>query len=230
MAHPASAFKIRSWCNRVTYLKEENSMHKTLLVNASPYEEYALGYRLAKKIIVGDQPLEPSDRLIERNLVATPLKPLTSDYVTALVNTRLDDSVAPALMESECLIRELEQSTRLVIALPMHNFNVPAALKLWIDHVVRINRTFVASAVGKVGLLSDRPTIVLISSGGMLQENDSQPDFVTPYLKLILGTIGIHDIHFVYLEGLAFGGAAIETSWHQAQADLAAAGLLKVDD
>lgn len=203
-------------------------MQKTLLVNASPHGTHALGYRLAQKIIVGDRQLDPNERLIERNLVATPLKPLTSDYVTALVNTRLDDSVAPALMESECLIRELEQSTRLVIALPMHNFSVPAALKLWIDHVVRINRTFVASAEGKVGLLADRPTIVLISSGGLLQERGSQPDFVTSYLRLILGTIGIHDLHFVYLQGLALGDAAIAMSWQQAQIDLAAAGLLTV--
>lgn len=205
-------------------------MHKTLLVNASPHDKYALGYRLAQKIIADDQPLDPNDSLIERNLVATPLKPLTSDYVTALVNTRLGEEIDSAVIESERLIRELEQSHRLVIAMPIHNFSVPAALKLWIDHVVRINRTFVASAEGKVGLLADRPTIVLISSGGMLQENGSQPDFVTPYLRLILGTIGIHDIHFVYLQGLAFGDAAIEESWQQAQTDLAAAGLLTIDN
>lgn len=204
-------------------------MPNTLFVHASPHGEQALGYRLAQKILAYEKLLHPTKNLIKRDLVTTPLASLTSHYATALVSTELGDTVDAALTESEHLIIELEQSDHLLIAIPMHNFSVPAALKLWIDHVVRINRTFVASAEGKVGLLQDRPTTILLSSGGILLGDKPQPDFVTPYLRLILNTIGIYDIRFVYLQGLAFGDAAINQAWQQAQAELMAFGLLTTE-
>ncbi|MDX1355088.1 MAG: NAD(P)H-dependent oxidoreductase [Halomonas venusta] len=203
-------------------------MHNTLFVHASPHGKHALGYRLAQKILAEETARNSNVGLIERDLVAAPLSPLTHHYSSALLSHNIGDRVNAALSESEQLIRELEQSNRLLIALPMHNFSVPAALKLWIDHVVRINRTFIVSE-GKQGLLHDRPTTVLVSAGGMLQGDNPQPDFLTPYLTLILNTIGIRDIHFVYLQGLVFGETAIAKAWQQAQTTLIEAGVLTND-
>ncbi|CAN0579738.1 unnamed protein product [Ectocarpus sp. 12 AP-2014] len=201
-------------------------MDNTLFIHASPHGKHALGYRLAQKILAEEALRNSRVSLIERDLLAAPLPPLTHRYASALVSYNIGDSIDAALAESERLISELEQSDRLVIATPMHNFSVPAALKLWIDHVVRINRTFTASVEGKQGLLQDRPTTVLVSAGGLLQGGNPQPDFLTPYLTLILNTIGIQDIHFVYLQGLAFGEPAIAEAWRQAQAALIRAGVL----
>lgn len=201
-------------------------MDNILFIHASPHGKHALGYRLAQKILAKETLTNSRVSWVERDLLAAPLSPLTHRYASALVSHNIGDSTNAALTESEQLISELEQSDRLLIALPMHNFSVPAALKLWIDHVVRVNRTFIASAEGKQGLLQDRPTTVLVSAGGMLQGDNPQPDFLTPYLTLILNTIGIQDIHFVYLQGLAFGEPAIANAWHQAQAALIEAGVL----
>ncbi len=54
------------------------------------------------------------------------------------------------------------RSDALLISTPMHNFTVPAALKLWIDFVLRVGRTFKSTAEGKFGLLADRPALVLV--------------------------------------------------------------------
>ncbi|MDN7132411.1 NAD(P)H-dependent oxidoreductase [Halomonas sp. MC140] len=201
-------------------------MGNTLFIHASPHGKHALGFRLAEKILAAERLKNHNIRLIERDLLAAPLSPLTHRYAAALVSHNIGDRPDAALIESEQLISELEQTDRLLIAMPMHNFSVPAALKLWIDHVVRINRTFIASAEGKQGLLQDRPTTVLVSSGGMLQGDNPQPDFLTAYLTLILNTLGIQDIHFVYLQGLAFGEPAIANAWRHAQAALIEAGVL----
>ena len=67
--------------------------------------------------------------------------------------------------------------------------HVPATLKTWIDHVVRIRRTFVGTPQGKVGLLRDRPTYIVTVAGGYhAGEEALQPDFLTPYLRAILAT------------------------------------------
>jgi FMN-dependent NADH-azoreductase len=97
-----------------------------------------------------------------------------------------------------------------VIGTPMHNFTVPSALKAWIDHVVRVRRTFNITAEGYVGTLRDRPVFIAVSSGGRYSGGRTrQPDFLTPYLKAILGTIGLHDVTFFAAEGSAGGLEAI---------------------
>ena len=123
-----------------------------------------------------------------------------------------------ALRESESLIDELERSDLLILSTPMHNFTVPAALKAWIDQVVRFGRTFKSTPEGKIGLLMDRPTYNVIASGGYFSgDRARQPDHLTPYLKDILGTIGIKSIRFITLEGLARGEDAVDEAYRNAR-------------
>ena len=114
------------------------------------------------------------------------------------------------MSRSEELIEELESSDFVVIGTPMHNFTVPSALKAWIDHVVRVRRTFNVTADGKVGALRDRPVFVAVSSGGRYSgKHARQPDFLTPYLKAILGIIGLHDLTVFSIEGTGLGPDAV---------------------
>ncbi len=100
----------------------------------------------------------------------------------------------------------------------MHNFTVPSALKAWIDHVVRARRTFNVTKEGKVGRLRDRPVFVAVSSGGRFSgERARQPDFLTPYLKAVLGTIGLHDLTFFSVQGTGSGPVAVTAA--RAKAD-----------
>ncbi len=120
----------------------------------------------------------------------------------------------PALRTSEALIRELDASDVLVIATPMHNFSIPAALKAWIDQVVRIHRTFASTPGGKAGRLADRPVFVVAAAGGWFTraspiDTPPQPDFLSPYLRTILGVIGLRTVHFLALEGVTRGPEAL---------------------
>ncbi len=146
-----------------------------------------------------------------RNLTEPPLSALSRDYALASVSGH--PNTDPALEYSEQLIAELTQSDCLLISTPMHNFTVPAVLKLWIDFVLRIDRTFKITADGTFGLLADRPVLVLVRSGGLsIGETARQPDFLTPYLKLVLATIGITMVEFIYLDGIAPDDAAIDAA------------------
>jgi FMN-dependent NADH-azoreductase len=114
------------------------------------------------------------------------------------------------MSRSEELIQELESADFVVIGTPMHNFTVPSVLKAWIDHIVRVRRTFDSTKEGYVGRLRDRPVFVAVSSGGRYSgERAHQPDFLTPYLKAILGIIGLHDLTVFSVEGSALGPDAV---------------------
>lgn len=181
-------------------------MTRILLLNSGPHSEASHGYRLAKELIAASGISDA--QVTERDLVRTPVPPIGREYALAVTSHTSGD--ATEFSWSEKLIVELEQHDMLFIVTPMHNFTVPAALKLWIDHVIRINRSFHSTPAGKIGLMQDRPTFVLVSSGGFhVGERAKQADFLTPYLRYALGSIGIHDVHFFPLQGLVFGPDAV---------------------
>lgn len=135
---------------------------------------------------------------------------IDGNYALAQHSATAKVSRAGAIATSEELIRELEAADGVVIGTPMHNMSIPSTLKAWIDHVVRARHTFNVSPQGKIGALRDRPVFVAVSSGGRFSgERASQPDFLTPYLKLVLGTIGLHDLVFFSVEGTGAGEEAV---------------------
>jgi FMN-dependent NADH-azoreductase len=204
-------------------------MMKILHLSCSPRGQTSESYRLAQKIIGFLLKRAPVATVINRVVGGDAISPIDANYATELgaatpnssaSNTPITNIAAmsttqPSRAEifqqgsmslSEQLIRELESADFLVIATPMHNFTVPSGLKAWIDHIVRIRRTFNATTTGKAGTLRDRPVFVAVSSGGKYSgEHVYQPDFLTPYLKAILGIIGLHDLTFFSIEGTAFG-------------------------
>lgn len=197
-------------------------MMRALLLNCSPHGKQSHGFRLAAEAIatlVQSSGSGPACEVLERDLVAEPLPPIGRDYAAAITSHAPD----PAVFDwSERLIVELEQTDALVINTPMHNFTVPAALKLWIDHVLRIHRTFAATPEGKVGFLRDRPTLVLVGSGGFHSgERARQPDFLTPYLRHALGCVGIRSVQFLLLQGLTRGNDAVAAALAAARGELA---------
>lgn len=190
-----------------------------LHVSCSPRGRASESHRLSQEII--DHLLEklPAATVVERLLGEDALLRIDEDYALSQQSSA-DASEAGTAARSEVLIKELEEADFLVIATPMHNYTVPAALKFWIDHVARVRRTFDVGPNGKVGLLRDRPVFVAVSSGGRFSgESPRQPDFLTPYLKAILGMIGLRDVSFTCIEGVASGPAAVARA--RAQASLA---------
>lgn len=136
-------------------------------------------------------------------------------YAAALASPNEPDRAHPGstLQRSDALIRQLDAADVLLIATPMHNYSVPSTLKAWIDHIVRIRVTFIGTPQGKQGVLRDRPVYVAIASGGLISgEHAQQPDFLRPYLKAALGTVGLHDLHFFSVEGTARGEVALEAA------------------
>lgn len=181
-----------------------------LHVSCSPRGRASESYRLSEKIVACLLDSRPAATVTERVVGgAAGLLPIDENYAMSQ-HASEDVSRDGSAARSEALIRELESSDVVVIGTPVHNFTVPAALKLWIDHVVRARRTFHVSPQGKIGMLRDRPVLVAVSSGGRFSgERARQPDFLTPYLKAILAVIGLRDLTFFTVQGTVFGPDAL---------------------
>jgi FMN-dependent NADH-azoreductase len=110
------------------------------------------------------------------------------------------ESLKGALHLSNQLTEELLSSDLLVVASPMWNFGIPSSLKAWIDHVVRAGKTFNYEGAGVEGLAKGKKAILVLASGGVF--SDGPWDTVEPYLRQILGFIGIDDVQTVRAEGM----------------------------
>lgn len=174
-------------------------MASILLVTASPYGTSSRGTDFAAQAVANLLVRDPSLRLVERDLTKLPQPVLPQSYAEAIVTRQPHDAEAFAL--SEQLIREVEDASFVIIATPMHNYTVPASLKLWIDLVLRFGRTFAPVNGVKTGLLEDRPTLIVVTAGGLVTgPNANQPDHLTGYMTDVLATIGIRALRFQYLE------------------------------
>ncbi|WP_458098416.1 FMN-dependent NADH-azoreductase [Roseomonas sp. WA12] len=148
----------------------------------------------------------PGATVSRRDLGTEPLPHATSDYATALSSqAAMMAASGGALDLSEALIREVETADAIVIGTPMNNFTVPSVLKAWIDQLLRVGRTIMSTPDGKVGMLHDRPVFIGIASGGVFAgERANQPDFLTPYLSLALGCVGLTTLQYLPVQATAF--------------------------
>ena len=181
---------------------------KLLYLTFSPRGEESESTQLAQAIVDQLCSQHSISRIIRRDWRLHATAAIDADYAKALANAARSNpdslTYAGSLEESERLICELEEADMVVIGTPMHNFTVPASLKTWIDLVVRVNRSFNITPAGKVGTLANKPVYIAIASGGFFSsEHSRQPDFLTPYLKAILATIGLHDLRFFSAQGMA---------------------------
>lgn len=127
---------------------------------------------------------------------------------------------------SEQFVEDLRCADTLVISAGMYNFSVPATLKTYIDQILRAGRTFQYTDTGPQGLIKNTKAVLILSTGGVYSKGPmSSMDFLTPYLKAVLGFIGITDVEVVLAEGLALGAesAALAMSSASARLDILAA-------
>ena len=98
-----------------------------------------------------------------------------------------------ALALSDSLIGDLQEADEYVLGVPMHNFSVPSSLKLWIDQIVRVGKTFSYSAAGPKGLLPGKKATLLLARGGVYETGSPMAsfDFVAPYLRTVFVFLGV---------------------------------------
>ncbi|HBC0003332.1 TPA: FMN-dependent NADH-azoreductase [Vibrio parahaemolyticus] len=191
-------------------------MSRLLALKSSILGDYSQSNKLVEDFIKNvDQ-----DKLTVRDLAANPLPVLDFAVATALRATEDLSQEQQAVVDlSDTLIEEVKAADTLVIAAPMYNFTIPTQLKNWIDLIARAGVTFKYTENGVQGLIEGKKAIVVTTRGGI--HKDSPTDNVTPYLRTVLGFVGITDVEFVYAEALNMGEDAASKGISDAQSQLA---------
>ncbi|MCU1768589.1 FMN-dependent NADH-azoreductase [Pseudomonas protegens] len=196
-------------------------MSRVLIIESSARQQDSVSRQLTQTFIQQWQAAHPGDSIMVRDLARNPVPHLDANLLGGWMKPAEQRSAAEqdSLQRSNELTEELLAADVLVMAAPMYNFAIPSTLKAWLDHVLRAGVTFKYTDTGPQGLLTGKRAYVLTARGGIYA--GSTADHQEPYLRQVMGFIGIHDVEFIHAEGLNLGGDFHEKGLNQANAKLA---------
>ncbi|AZC00745.1 FMN-dependent NADH-azoreductase [Acinetobacter pittii] len=176
-------------------------MAKILVLKSSIMGEGSQTNRLIDIMLEHRKDQGLQDDITIRNLAEMNLPVLDLEIFQALRGAEnVNQDIQQIVALSDELIAELKSANLLIIGAPMYNLNVPTQLKNWFDLLARARQTFRYTETYPQGLVEGVKAVVVSSRGGIHVGQETEA--VTPYLKAVLGLMGIHDVDFIYAEGL----------------------------
>lgn len=157
---------------------------------------------------------DPGVEVLRRDVGGAP-PPFVSEAWIAAAFTPEDERTEAQRRElaaSDRLIDELARADVIAIGAPMYNYGMPAALKAWVDQVVRVNRTFsfdLARGDFPLRPILGGKTLALFTSSG---EFGFEPggvrasmDHLAAHVETVRGYLGAERMHHIAAEYQEFG-------------------------
>jgi len=188
-------------------------MPTLLHIDSSPLYGRSVSRELTAAFVAQWKASYPDGQVIDRDLSATAMPPVNAEWVGAAYTP--GEARTPQQKEllslSDSLLAELEQADEYIFGVPMHNFGVPSVLKLWIDQIARVGRTFSYADGTPKGLMIGKKATFIIATGGIYDAKTQMAsfNFVEPYLRSVFGFLGVTDATF-----LTTGGTAVLNQGH----------------
>src|SRR5271169_5824097 len=182
-------------------------MSTLLHIDSSPLYGRSVSRQLTGAFVTQWKSSHPNETVVDRDLNATPIPPVTAEWVGAAYTPEAARTPQQneLLTLSDTLLAELEQADEYVFGVPMHNFGVPSVLKLWIDQISRVGKTFSYADGTQKGLILGKKATFVIATGGIYdaQTQMASFNFVEPYLRSVFAFLGVTDVTFLTTGGTA---------------------------
>ena len=200
-------------------------MSTLLVIEVSPRSEYSTSRKLTALFVERWKAANPDGTVVVRDLMTSHLPFVDLPWILGAYTPAHTHSpaTAAAIKVSDDLVAELKGANRIVIGTPMFNFSIPAALKAYIDHIVRVGVTVTAD---NKGLLTGKLADIILATGGDFSPGSPVEKYnqASGYLRQVLAWIGITDVN-VILAGRARAGAQGETAVKEFGGVVAAAAV-----
>jgi len=178
---------------------------KILHLISSPRGEASFSIKLGNALVEKLQAANPNSTVKVHSLIKTPFPHLEEAHLNSFftpVESRTPEMLE-AVKHSDDAIAELQDADTIVIGVPMYNFGIHSTLKAWIDHIARAGISFRYTEKGPEGLIKNKKVYLAISTGGIYSEGPMKSfDFTEPYLRSVLGFLGMTDITAYRVEGV----------------------------
>ena len=180
-------------------------MSTLLHIDSSPLYGRSVSRELTAAYVSQWKLAHAGSKVIDLDLNKTVIMPITAEWIAAAytASEARTEQQKEVLSLSESLLAQLEQADEYLIGVPMHNFGVPSVLKLWIDQIARVGRTFSYADGTPKGLLIGKKATFVIATGGIYDAHTQMAsfNFVEPYLRSLFGFLGVKDATFLTAGG-----------------------------
>jgi FMN-dependent NADH-azoreductase len=192
-------------------------MKEALFVTSSAQGDSSVSEGLVRILEDALRLRHPELNITRRDVGREPLPHLVAETVAGIRAEPRSEAEKATRALSDALIDELRSAELIVITSPMYNFGMSSTLKTWFDHVLRARATFRYTEKGPEGLLRNKKAVVIETRAGLYSQGPSAAsDSQEPHLRTLLAFMGIEDVEWVRVEGLAFGPEAAERAIEQA--------------
>lgn len=172
-------------------------MSKILVIKSAITGENSYSNKYVAEVV--GKVKKSGDIVIVRDLARIDVGTLQNEHLIAL-----SEPTSAVSKKFDAIINELKDSDIIVIGAPMYNFNISGLLKNYLDAVTLANKTFKYNNEGvPEGLIKGKKAYIVSTRGGAHKEEGRT--FQEDYLKCHLGFIGITDVTFIFIEGIATG-------------------------
>ena len=187
---------------------------RILHVIGSPKAEASTSTRIARAFMDAYQDAHPDHEIASLDVWTADLPRFDGDLAIAKLAPLTGERRTPAQEAAwdavARVVADFAQHDKIVISTPMWNFALPYELKHYIDILVQPGLSFGVNAdFEHVGLLEDRPVQLVLTRSSSFPEG-SPEDFQLPYLKHVLGFIGLRDVKALVVDGTTLPQAARE--------------------
>lgn len=203
-------------------------MSKLLHIGVSPLSEGSFSARVGAAFVDSWIASHPEGAVDSFNLWSEPLPAFdavgASWKIKSMTGQESDAEEEALFQRVKAVIDRFLAADRYLFSVPMWNFHIPYPLKHFIDVVVQPGYTFAFDPSGAFsGLVpSDRPTQLVLSRGnvgyapgGPMAAYDHQE----PYLRGILGFMGLTDVRSIIVEGTGYGPPLADTALERGLAE-----------
>lgn len=202
-------------------------MTELLRIDASARTSRSLTRALADSFTESWLQRCPHDEIVVRDVGGNPPPIITEDWIAAAFAKERSSYQEELLALSDELIAEVARADIIVIATPMYNYGMPAALKAWFDQVVRVDKTFtfdLARGDAPLEPVYSGKSLVLLTSWGEFGfgpgELNEGRDSLTPHVRTASSYLGVEEFHHVGIEYQEFADDRFEASHEAAFAAL----------
>jgi FMN-dependent NADH-azoreductase len=203
-------------------------MTKLLRIDASARTSRSLTRSLADSFAENWRARRPQDEIFLRDVGSNPPPIISEDWIAAAFAKEQSADQKDLLALSDELIAEVASADIIIMATPMYNYGMPAALKAWFDQVVRVEKTFtfdLARGDAPLEPIFAGKTLVLLTSWGEFGfgpgEINEGRDSLSPHVRTASRYLGVEEFHHVGIEYQEFGDHRFEASRKAAMAALA---------
>ncbi|QPB85975.1 FMN-dependent NADH-azoreductase [Pseudoalteromonas rubra] len=196
---------------------------QVLIIKSSPANEFSVSSEIADYLQSQLQNKNESLAFTVRDLSQTPAPVYDNQILNSFYGDQdaLTAEQTAVAQPSLLYIDELKQADIIVFASPMHNFSVTSLMKNYIDQICRFGLTFSYSEQGPKGLLEGKQAVIIASAGADMSMPEMHAiDFQVPYLKQVLGFIGIANIDVITAYGISMPHIGSEVATRQAKAQV----------